>query len=381
MTKQTTLASLAGALMLLGVCWSAPAAAQPNPLDRPLGGWEGLGGAMTSRPVCLHSGYGRIDCFARNGEHALGHIWRNRDQPWSGWQSLGGTITGAPECVSWGARRMDCYARGGDGALWRRSFNSRTWTDWQSLEGFIDSAGWDGQISCTFRTARTGDSIDGRDPHLIDCFVRGQEGALWRRALDGETWSDWQNLGGMLTSPPECVASGLRIHCFVRGADNALWRRAFDGANWAEWENLGGILTSEIDCAARRQRVDCFVRGTDNAVWRRSLTGSTWADWQQVGGAVEADGFNCMVTHTSDLECYAIMNATLQRRVLAGSTWGAWQTVGGGVRGRPDCVAVDLRRIDCFATAAPNGALQHRWWTGSSWQPGLPAAAVAQPSP
>jgi len=63
-------------------------------------GWENLGGQLTGRPLCVHSGYGRLDCFARNAEGALGHLWRDRpDQPWSGWETLGGHITSAPECV------------------------------------------------------------------------------------------------------------------------------------------------------------------------------------------------------------------------------------------------------------------------------------------
>jgi len=373
MKTRSTLASLAGALML--ACLSTTAAAQPGAFGAGdlTGGWENRGGQLTSRPVCVNSGYGRIDCLARDGDGALAHLWRNRDEPWSGWQSLGGQITGAPECVVWNNRRMDCYAQGTDGALWRRTFQATYWTDWESLGGIIDGAGFEGPISCTYRSARSGDSATGQDPHLIDCFVRGTDGALWRRALNGETWSDWQNLEGVLTTPPECVASGPRINCFARGTDNAMWRRAFNGTSWANWESLGGILTSEIDCVSRdSQRIDCFVRGTDNAIWRRSLAGSTWRDWQQVGGVVDAAGFNCMKTLSNDLQCYAIMNGNLQRRVLAGSTWRNWETVGGGVTGRPDCVAGMSNRIDCFATAG-NGALQNRWWNGSSWQPNLPA--------
>ena len=48
--------------------------------------------------------------------------------------------------------------------------------------------------------------------------------------LKGEKWSEWESLGGELTSDPVAVSLGNgRIDVFVRGTDKALWHKWWDG--------------------------------------------------------------------------------------------------------------------------------------------------------
>jgi len=48
-----------------------------------------------------------------------------------------------------------------------------------------------------------------------------------------------------MTSDPAVVSwEPDRIDIFVRGADNALWHKCWDHGRWSDWESLGGVLTS-----------------------------------------------------------------------------------------------------------------------------------------
>ncbi len=39
---------------------------------------------------------------------------------WGGWESLGGALTSPPNCVSWGANRLDCFVKGTDNAMYHK---------------------------------------------------------------------------------------------------------------------------------------------------------------------------------------------------------------------------------------------------------------------
>jgi hypothetical protein len=94
------------------------------------------------------------------------------------------------------------------------------------------------------------------------------------------TWSNWQSLGGILTSDPATVSWGdSRIDVFVRGTDNALWHKWFNGT-WSGWESLGGVLSSGPDVSSwAAGRLDVFVRGADNALWHKWFNG-TCSGWE-----------------------------------------------------------------------------------------------------
>jgi len=82
---------------------------------------------------------------------------------------------------------------------------------------------------------------------------------------DGHNWSQWENLGGGLTSAPTAACWGHnRIDTFVRGTDMAMHHKWWDGHNWSQWESLGGGLTSAPSaCSWGLNRLDIFVRGND----------------------------------------------------------------------------------------------------------------------
>lgn len=115
-----------------------------------------------------------------------------------------------------------------------------------------------------------------------DCFVRGANQSLWHYSSTAKSWED---RGGTLLDPPECVSWGLkRIDCFVRGADQALQRRSWSEAGgWEPWASLGGAIMEPPRCVSwGPNRIDCLVRGADSKLWHRHFDGA-WRDWLQVG--------------------------------------------------------------------------------------------------
>jgi len=86
----------------------------------------------------------------------------------------------------------------------------------------------------------------------------------------GSQWSNWESLGGVLSSAPDVCSWGPgRLDGFVRGTDNALYHKWYDG-RWSDWESLGGVLTSDPSAVSWGSgRIDVFVRGSDNALYHK----------------------------------------------------------------------------------------------------------------
>ena len=56
-------------------------------------------------------------------------------------------------------------------------------------------------------------------------------------------WSDWEDLGGHLTSAPAAIAVAGNLRVFARGNGNQLIYKHWDGT-WSDWQDLGGELTN-----------------------------------------------------------------------------------------------------------------------------------------
>ena len=239
--------------------------------------WEGLGGILTSEPsgaswwvpVQLH-------VFARGADNALWQKWYAGG--WSNWQRLGGALTSAPS-VAAESGRLNVFARGLDNALWHTWYDSgrNKWSNWESLGGVLTSA-----PSAVWGRYPTSDPSGVGTTGRLDVFVRGADNALWHKWYDmgSNSWSNWESLGGVLTSAPSAArgtapAMTGRLDVLVRGADNALWHRwgDYSSRRWSDWESLGGVLTSGPSAASVfTNRLDVFVRGADNALWHRWYT-------------------------------------------------------------------------------------------------------------
>lgn len=176
---------------------------------------------------------------------------------WTGWMSQGGVLISGPDCVSAGAGRIDCFGRGQDGQLRRRWWDGERWHDWTAAPGVANAAFYRSQPEC----------VSWGEGH-VDCFVRRHgDGVMFRRTWDGAYMHSWENLGGSLTSDPECVSTAPeRFDCFARGQDGAMWQNTFDGNVWSGWLSRGGEIKDQTKpaCAARAaDKIDCVVVWSD----------------------------------------------------------------------------------------------------------------------
>jgi Uncharacterized protein conserved in bacteria (DUF2334) len=225
--------------------------------------WSSLGGqlAATTGPAASSQRAGQLDVFVIGSDQALWHRSYNSGT-WSTWESLSGQFTASPAAVSWADGRIDVFGRGSDNALWHRSYNNSAWFTWESLGG---------QLAAT-----TGPAVSSQREGQLDVFAIGSDQALWHRSYNNSAWSTWESLSGQFTASPAAVSwADGRIDVFARGTDNALWwRNSSDGgASWSAWSSLGGQLAATTGPAASSQRagqLDVFVIGSDNALWHRT---------------------------------------------------------------------------------------------------------------
>lgn len=149
------------------------------------------------------------------------------------------------------------------------------WSEWESLGGDLTTA----------------PAAASWQPNRLDVFAGGRDNALWHIWWSGNNWSSWESLGGVLTSAPAAVSWGPnRIDVFGRGTDNALWHIWWDGNRWSSWESLGGVLTSGPAVSSKRpNHLDVFARGTNNNLYKRTWNGSRWENWENLGGNIDSD--------------------------------------------------------------------------------------------
>ncbi len=246
--------------------------------------------------------------------------------------------------------------------------------------GGFDWTGWVSQGGVAVSAPECVSAADKR----IDCFTRGQDGQLWRRAFDGSSWKAWAKFGGvanasLYSARPECVASaGAQIDCFVRRhGDGAMFRRTWHGDYVHSWENLGGTLASDPDCVTQKAgRIDCFARGEDGALWHDSFDGDAWSGWVSRGGDI-AEGTKpaCALRSAGNIECLVVWDDKRLRHMSVGSD--DWDEVGEvtaalpsteNLLPSPKCYgAPDDARVDCFMPVADDGrrALMYLRYDGS----------------
>jgi hypothetical protein len=234
-----------------------------------------LGGLLTSDPdTSLYEVTPTVQTqmvFARGVD---GHLWFRAftvpGGPSGGWESLGGDLTSGPGASATKDNlHVDVFVRGSDGGVWHRHRNINApsigpqWSPWEPVGGQITS---------------DPDSATNAYDLGVDVVARGVDGAVWFRRATGRTqWQDWLCLGGQVTSGPSIASDGQRTVVAGRGLDGSIWLRELAGQAWGPWYPIGGLAMSDPDV-----RVDAsgppsvVVRGVDGALWVAQATTTTW---------------------------------------------------------------------------------------------------------
>lgn len=157
-------------------------------------------------------------------------------------------------------------------------------------------------------------SITSWDAFRRDVFVRGFDGALYWKSWDGDTWSDWTSLGGNLTSAPDCVAPAAGvIYCVARGSFN--WMMVKEGLFdhkgsmlWLDWMNVGGDLASAPSIASIIMpnnviAFKAFARWSDGSLWGINHDGSNWGTWFKLPNSAFQGDPDCLYKGSGDVDC------------------------------------------------------------------------------
>ena len=241
---------------------------------------------------------------------------------WKGWESLGGFCTDGVGVSSWAPGRLDCFVVGNDRALWHKWY-SNGWSNWESLGGKLYS----------------NPAAVSWGPNRIDAFAIGGDHAMWHRWWDGSSWKGWESLGGFCTDGVgvSSWAPG-RLDCFVVGNDRALWHKWYSNG-WSNWESLGGKLYSNPAAVSwGPNRIDAFAIGGDHAMWHRWWDGSSWKGWESLGRVLHRRRGGLLVGAGP-----AGLLRGRERRALwhkwYSNGWSNWESLGGKLYSNPAAVS------------------------------------------
>ena len=183
--------------------------------------------SVLSGPVQWLPEVQRVDVFGLGTDYAMYHkrLFGTYGSDTGGWESLGGVFISTPAAIAWDGGRVDVFGLGTDRAMYTK--NER-----QRLRDFVL-----GTPRRYLRQRLDGGLTDGRAARPLR--HGGRISPCGTAQLNGSTWSDWQNLGGNLASPPAAVSWGNnRVDVFAVWGDRTLRHLWWDGTLWNEWESL-----------------------------------------------------------------------------------------------------------------------------------------------
>jgi hypothetical protein len=196
--------------------------------------------------------------------------------------------SGAPGVCTIDGTGLFLFIRGSDNVLYMK--HSSDGVTWQST-----STNLGGQLASPPAATATSNGV-------IEVFAEGTDGHLYEKISpdSGATWSStWIYLGGQLLEnkgPSVCswVSAGtVYTEWFVTGTDNhCYYATQIGGGTPSNWNYLGGTLTSAPGATALSDgsQIGLFVAGTGGSLWYKHYTTTTGWDnsWASLSGQVLA---------------------------------------------------------------------------------------------
>jgi hypothetical protein len=234
--------------------------------------------------------------------------------------------TSAVAVASWGSNRLDIFGVGSGNGVFHKSWASGAWdpsqTDWESIGGTLTSP----------------PAVVSWGPNRLDVFGVGPGGAMFHKSWANGAWSpsqtDWESIGGLSLSPPTVCSWGPnRLDVFALGTDYGLYHKTWDGSGaWqpsqTQWFQLGGTFVSPpVALSWGPNRFDLFGIGQDGAMYHKAWTGAAW-DPSQTG----------------------------------------WDSLGGAFSSPPAVASWGPNRLDIFGLGT-DGNMYHKAWSAGAWDP------------
>jgi hypothetical protein len=248
------------------------------------------------------------------------------------------TVDDGPAVAALGLGDARVFIRGTDSALWTRTWNGTTWTNWSSLGGSLTS----------------GPAVGTRPDGVYDVVVRGPDNAYYHRAFTpAGGWSDFVSLGGSFISAPTVSYRQGAGYIDIAGiaSDHQLWFTSFvPGSGWSGWSPLGGSLRNASMVSPRSGAIDIWVRGTDNQLYQKSWTGDAWTDFIPLGGSL-ASGIAATTWDINRRDIFARLSdgAMWIRSWTSTGSYGPWARLGGHPTSGPGATAIAPNRLLVFS--------------------------------
>jgi hypothetical protein len=228
------------------------------------------------------------------------------------------------------------FARGTDGSVYERvisPYNNTTQIT-QTDSSTYTISGWTslgGQVA-----TNTGPSVCSWGPGRLDVFVQGTSGAMYQKTWNGTSWSNWISLGGKLTSAPGATATGNQIGVFVAGTSGTIYYKHWNGAAWSGWVNVGGTVLSGTSPAAYNwgtSQIGWLVTGTDSNLYRNWVGSSS--GYEGIAGALTSSP-SATAKHNGVIDVFARGSSStfaalyqISFNYNSSGTWGEWTALGG----------------------------------------------------
>ena len=270
---------------------------------------------------------GELHLLVRGYDEALWHcVYDLESGSCLSWDnSAGGILLSAPAVVSLESGQFDVFVIGTDYKIYQRHWDGGWSANWQQYADWpFDVPSWTGatpELPPLAVTARDGG---------FDLFRRGPDNTLFW--YDG---TNWESLGGMLSSDPGAVSLGDgRMQVYALGMDGALWYRTHNGS-WGAWQRLQTpvgvagnafpVLTPPVS-----GQISIYLTGTENRVWSRQYNvdtdtwGEEWSSTTVEGGDLDL-GIGAAVTPGGDYLFAQMADGSLQ----SSSNGSAWVSLNG----------------------------------------------------
>jgi len=253
--------------------------------------WVGLGGPFSGGITVLLNSEGNIVIFARgkiSRSLMYNHQVHNATSVfWAGWSNLGGILTSSPSAVLTAESLVHVFVRGVDKGLFEKRqvpthAGSVAWSKYDGLGGLLAS---NPAVPAALNPV-----------NLLEIFVRQADRAIWYKKQIATTdevgtvgWSEWQSLGGKMSSGPAVVVDqdGL-LEIYSRGMNREVFVKKqmdHDSPEFFLWESLGGDSASTPTVLLHPdQSLHLFFRGTDKQIYHKqkiTLSPGTfqWTEW------------------------------------------------------------------------------------------------------
>lgn len=295
---------------------------------------------------CVQYGEGGAIC-ATLGFDSKVAVNRYDAGAWSGWSTVGNVVASKPSCVSVAKNRALCATRHATGALATLIYNG-TWSG-QRLTG-------DGIAS---RPSCAGYVFGG-----MICVAKNAAGGLRWVATDGKEFSEFTDLAGTVTNPPNCTSdtqaySPRNVICAYGNQNGRVFVRRFDGTAVTAALDLGGQTGREVLCthlgpgAAVAGKATCAGVGTNSSTFPNvfsggAFTAANWSGFFQISGT-SSSLVSCAPRSANNLTCgtLAVDNAGFYVLTTTNGTFSAYSFIGGTFTGDPSCFPLVAGKVMC----------------------------------